>query len=104
MSIHNSQLPTPNSQFSILNKLPTSNPQVRGRCPRHVVRGMDIQTLLSIAMLGGFIWAVRFLLPRAINERDTLALTAALLTAALALLAWLLFGVGVRSTAWPVSP
>ena len=61
---------------------------------------MNIQTLASTAMLGGFIWAVRFLLPRAINERDTLALTAALLTAVLALLAWLLIGVGVRSAAY----
>jgi hypothetical protein len=58
---------------------------------------MDIQTLFSITMLAGFIWAVRFLLPRAIHERDILALASAVLTALFALLAWLLVGVGVRS-------
>jgi hypothetical protein len=55
------------------------------------------ETTLSIAMLAGFIWAVRFLLPRAIQERDVMAITCALLTAVLALLVWLLVGVSIRS-------
>jgi hypothetical protein len=59
---------------------------------------MNLETLLSIAMLGGFIWSVRFLLPRAIQEHDVLALASAVLTALLALLMWLFLGVGARST------
>jgi hypothetical protein len=58
---------------------------------------MSLDAILSIGVLGGFIWAVRFLLPKAIKEQDGMALTCAVLTALLALLAWLLFGVGVRS-------
>jgi len=48
-------------------------------------------------MLGAFIWAVRFLLPRAMKEHSALALTSAVLTALFALLLWLLVGVGIRS-------
>lgn len=55
------------------------------------------ETLFSMALLAGFIWAMRFLLPRAIKEHDWLALASALLTAVLALAAWLIFGVGLRS-------
>jgi hypothetical protein len=61
---------------------------------------MTLETVLSIATLGGFIWAVRFLLPRAIKEHDAMALTCAVLTAALALLMWLLIGVGTRSVSF----
>jgi hypothetical protein len=58
---------------------------------------MMLETVLSIAMLAGFIWAVRFLLPQALKEHDTMALTCAVLTAVLTLLMWLLIGVGTRS-------
>jgi hypothetical protein len=58
---------------------------------------VTLETLFSITMLGGFIWAVRFLLPRAVRAHDPMALTCAVLTAALALLMWLLVGVGTRS-------
>ena len=58
---------------------------------------MTLETVLSIAMLGGFIWAVRFMLPKAIKEHDTMALTCAVLIAVLALLMWLLIGVGTQS-------
>jgi hypothetical protein len=61
---------------------------------------MTIETALSIAMLGGFLWAVRFLLPKAFRERDPMALTSAVLTAVLALLGWLLIGVGTRSVSF----
>ena len=61
---------------------------------------MTLETVLSIAMLGSFIWAVRFLLPRAVKGQDPLALTCAVLTAALALLMWLLIGVGTRSVSF----
>jgi hypothetical protein len=56
---------------------------------------MAFETVFSVAMLGCFIWAVRFMLPKALKEHDPLALTSAVLTAVLALLAWLLFGVPV---------
>jgi uncharacterized membrane protein len=54
---------------------------------------MTWEAVLSVAMLGAFIWVVRFLLPKAVKEHDPFALTCALVTAVLALLAWLLFGV-----------
>ena len=59
--------------------------------------GMTLETFLSIAMLGAFIWAIRFMLPKALERHDGMALTSAVLTAVLALLAWLLIGVGARS-------
>ena len=58
---------------------------------------MTPDAVSSIALLGSFIWAVRYLLPKAVSEQDGMALTCAVLTAALALLAWLLIGVSVRS-------
>jgi hypothetical protein len=59
---------------------------------------MNFETIFSIAMLGAFIWAVRFLLPKAIKEHSALALTSAVLTALFALLLWLMIGVGIRSS------
>ena len=59
---------------------------------------MKFETLFSIAMLGAFIWAVRFLLPKAMKEDSGLALTSAVLTALFALLLWLLVGVETRSS------
>jgi hypothetical protein len=61
---------------------------------------MPVETALSIAMLGGFIWAVRFLVPRATKERDPMALACAVLTAVLALLMWLSIGIGMRSVSF----
>jgi len=55
------------------------------------------ETLFSMALLAGFIWATCFLLPRAIKQQDWLALVSALLTAALAVVAWLMFGIALRS-------
>ena len=48
-------------------------------------------------MLATFIWAIRFVFPAALRERDRLAWTCAVLTAAMALLAWLIVGVRVRA-------
>jgi uncharacterized membrane protein len=59
---------------------------------------MNFETLLSVATLGSFIWAVRFLVPKAIKADDGLAITCAALTAVVALLLWLLIGVGTRSS------
>ncbi len=59
---------------------------------------MNFETLFSIAMLGTCIWAVRFLLPKAMKEDSGLALTSAVLTALFALLLWLLVGVETRSS------
>jgi hypothetical protein len=58
---------------------------------------MSVETALSVAMLAGFIWAIRFLLPRAIHGRDGMAIVCAALTAIVALLVWLLVGVSIRS-------
>jgi hypothetical protein len=59
---------------------------------------MPLETLLSVAPLAAFIWAVRFMLPRAVRARDGLALACAVLTALLALVAFLSVGVRMRST------
>jgi hypothetical protein len=56
---------------------------------------MTFEGAFSIAMLGGFIWAVSFMVPKAAKRRDALALTSAILTALLALFGWLLVGVSV---------
>jgi hypothetical protein len=57
---------------------------------------MPLETVLSVATLGAFIWVVRFLLPKAVKAHDSMALTCAVLTAVFALLMWLLIGVGTR--------
>jgi hypothetical protein len=54
-------------------------------------------TFLSIALLGGVIWTLRFLVPAAIRTGDRFGLAVAILTAALLLVAWLLLGVPARS-------
>ena len=71
----------------------------RPSCVCRCLRGrpMKFETLFSIAALGTFIWAVRFLLPKAMKEDSALALTSTVLTALFALLLWLLVGVGTRS-------
>jgi hypothetical protein len=59
--------------------------------------GTLVETAFSIALLGCFIWGVRFLLPKAIKERDSMALTCAVLVTVLSLFAWLLLGPPTRS-------
>ena len=59
---------------------------------------MDV--ILSVAMLASFIWVVRVMLPKALKEQSGLALTSAVLAAVLALVGWLLLGVGVRSVSF----
>ncbi len=56
-----------------------------------------VETVLSVATLGGFLWTVRYLVPKALKEHGPFALGSALLTAGLALLTWLLIGVSVSS-------
>jgi hypothetical protein len=58
---------------------------------------MPAETALSIAMLGIVLWVMGFLLPKALKERDPLALTCATLTGLLALFMWLMVGVTARS-------
>jgi hypothetical protein len=58
---------------------------------------MDLEAAFSVAMLGAFIWALRFRLPRALQTQDRLAVTSAILTAVLALVGWLLIGIRVRA-------
>jgi hypothetical protein len=57
---------------------------------------MTLETVFSVALLGAFIWAIRFMLPKAVKAHDGLALTCAIVVAVLALLAWLLIGVTTR--------
>lgn len=68
---------------------------VAGRPVSKTADLMALETALAAAMLAAFIWAVRFLVPKALQEHDALAVVCAVLTAAIALLAWLLIGVGV---------
>jgi hypothetical protein len=56
-----------------------------------------LEMALSVAMLGGFLWAMVFLIPTAIKEQDPLTLTSAVMFAALAVIAWLWIGVRVGS-------
>jgi hypothetical protein len=61
---------------------------------------MTLETGLSIAMLGVFIWVLRFLLPKALKEHDSFGVGCALLAALLALGMWLLTGVSMRSASF----
>jgi len=54
---------------------------------------------LSFILLGGFIWALAFPLPKATRERDGFGVACSLLMALVALLGWLLVGTGVRARA-----
>jgi hypothetical protein len=58
-------------------------------------RTMSAELVFSVALLTAFLWAMRFLLPRAIKERDPLAIVCAVLFTLLAFAAWLFFGVGI---------
>jgi hypothetical protein len=49
---------------------------------------MALEPFLTVATLAVLIWMVGFLLPRAIEERDAVAITSAVLTTAIALLLW----------------
>ena len=53
------------------------------------------ETIVSVATLAGFIWAVRVRLPKALRDGDPLAIASAVITALAALLAWFLVGVRV---------
>lgn len=59
---------------------------------------MPAETAFSVAMLGGFIWAARFLIPKAARSGDAMAIACATLIAGMTLLLWLLVGVAMRST------
>ena len=57
---------------------------------------MTAESMLSVAMLAGFLWTVRVLLPKAAREHDMLAMTCAIATAVLTLLGFLAFAVRLR--------
>jgi hypothetical protein len=57
----------------------------------------DLQIAVSIVLLGGAIWSLLFLLPKARRERDAFGIICALLMALVGLFGWLFIGVGVRS-------
>jgi uncharacterized YccA/Bax inhibitor family protein len=56
----------------------------------------DAQTLVSVVMLGGFIWALFFRLPMAKREQDQVSVVYSVVLALLALFGWLFVGVGTR--------
>lgn len=56
-----------------------------------------MEEAVSLVLLGGFIWVVTVLVPKARRERDWFAVACALSAALVALLGWLLLGSAVRS-------
>ena len=56
----------------------------------------NAQIVLSVLLLGGFLWAVGFLLPKARREHDPFGIVCSLLLALLTLFGWLFFGVAAR--------
>ena len=56
-----------------------------------------VQIAVSVFMLGGAIWSVLFLLPKARREHDTFGIVCSLLAVLLGLMGWLFIGVGVLS-------
>jgi Squalene-hopene cyclase C-terminal domain/Prenyltransferase and squalene oxidase repeat len=60
---------------------------------------MSADLIASVGMLAMFIWVCRFLLPRALRDRDPLGVWAAIVTGLLMLFGWLLVGIAVRALA-----
>lgn len=58
---------------------------------------MTIEGSVSVVMLGAFIWALAFLLPKARRQHDTFGVICSLLTALAGLFGFLFFGIGTRS-------
>lgn len=54
--------------------------------------GLILETALSVAALAILIWVLRILLPAAARQDDRFAQLCALLTLALALFLWIMFG------------
>lgn len=57
----------------------------------------NVQIAVSALMLGGAIWSILFLLPKARREEDTFGIVCSLLAALVGLAGWLFIGVGVLS-------
>ena len=56
-----------------------------------------MESALSLIMLGGCIWTLTYLLPKARREHDAFGVTCSLMIALVALLGWLLLGTWARS-------
>jgi hypothetical protein len=56
-----------------------------------------LESIASVLMLGGSLWALRFLLPRARREGDGFGVACSLLTALVCLFGFLFLGVGAIS-------
>jgi hypothetical protein len=56
---------------------------------------MTLESFLSVTTLAVVIWVMRFLPPRAVKDRDPMAITCALLTTVIALLLWFLIGTSI---------
>ncbi len=57
---------------------------------------MTLESILSVLVLASAIWAAWFLLPKALRDHDRFGEIVAVLTAIVALFAWLFFGVRAR--------
>ena len=57
----------------------------------------SVETFVSVMMLGGSIWALVFLLPRARREHSTFGIVCSLLTALVAFIGFLFVGIGTHS-------
>ena len=56
-----------------------------------------LESVASVLMLGGCIWALRFLLPRARREGDGFGVVCSVLTALVCLFGFLLIGIAAVS-------
>jgi hypothetical protein len=61
---------------------------------------MNIDTFFSVATLAWLIWAVRVLIPKALNSGEGMAIVCAALTAILSLVLWLVLGIATHSASF----
>jgi hypothetical protein len=57
-----------------------------------------VEPALTVVLLGGFIWVVTFLLPRAKQAHDGFGVACSILAALVALAGWLF--IGIRVVSW----
>ena len=58
---------------------------------------MHVDVIVSTAMFAVFIWAARFMVPKAVKTQDPLAIAGAALTALLSLIGWLMIAAAATS-------
>lgn len=55
------------------------------------------ESVVSVVLLGGAIWALLFQLPGATRDGDRFAIACSVLTALVGLIGWLFIGIGAHS-------